>query len=328
MAHAKLVKERSLMLVNKNGGPSARLFSSKEMKRATNNFASDRVLGCGGFGEVYKGVLDDKTVVAIKSAKIGNVKGVEQVLNEVRVLSQVAHGNLVRLLGCCVETPLPLMVYEYVPNGNLYQHLEDNGSLLDWKIRLQIAVQSAEGLAYLHSACPPIYHRDVKSSNILLDKSMNARVADFGLSQLAKPDVYHVSTCAQGTVGYLDPEYYRTYHFTDKSDVYSFGVVLLELLTSQKAVDFTRGKENVNLAVMAQARKEGQLNEVFDPRLTKGASKEVIGSMTSVMEIARKCLNESGMDRPTMKEIVAALQHIKSVLEEGCHEKRSNGNSG
>ncbi|MCO5590327.1 hypothetical protein L7F22_044296 [Adiantum nelumboides] len=158
-ARAKLVKERSMILATNSGGKSARLFTDKEMKRATNNFARNRVLGCGGFGEVYKGELDDKTEVAIKSAKIGNVKGVDQVLNEVRILSQVNHRSLVRLLGCCVDSELPLMVYEYVTNGNLFDHLAANSSTLDWKTRLHIALQSAEGLAYLHSAAyPPIYH--------------------------------------------------------------------------------------------------------------------------------------------------------------------------
>ncbi|KAH7280700.1 hypothetical protein KP509_36G010100 [Ceratopteris richardii] len=317
VAHAKLVKERSLMLANNSGGKSARLFSKHEMKRATNNFARDRVLGCGGFGEVYKGELDDKTVVAIKSAKIGNIKGIDQVLNEVRVLSQVNHRSLVRLLGCCVESDLPLMVYEYVPNGNLYDHLQDKSNTLDWRTRLRIAVQSAEGLAYLHSAAyPPIYHRDVKSSNILLDKSMNARVADFGLSRLAEPDMTHVSTCAQGTLGYLDPEYYRNYQLTDKSDVYSFGVVLLELVTSQKAIDFFRGQDDVNLAVMVQIRKEeGRMDEVLDMQLVKGASKEVINSMRSVLNLALECLQENRLNRPSMKEAAETLQQIMHSLD-------------
>ncbi|MCO5590325.1 hypothetical protein L7F22_044294 [Adiantum nelumboides] len=316
-ARAKLVKERSMILATNSGGKSARLFTDKEMKRATNNFARNRVLGCGGFGEVYKGELDDKTEVAIKSAKIGNVKGVDQVLNEVRILSQVNHRSLVRLLGCCVDSELPLMVYEYVTNGNLFDHLAANSSTLDWKTRLHIACQSAEGLAYLHSAAyPPIYHRDVKSSNILLDKRMNARVADFGLSRLAEPDLSHVSTCAQGTLGYLDPEYYRNYQLTDKSDVYSFGVVLLELVTSQRAIDFMRSPDDVNLAVMVQIRKEeGKLDEVLDRELVKGASKETVNSMISVIDLALECLHENRLNRPSMKEVTETLQQIISSLE-------------
>lgn len=331
-AHAKLVKERSMILATNSGGKSARLFSSREMKHCTNNFARDRVLGCGGFGEVYKGELDDGTVVAIKSAKIGNIKGIDQVLNEVRILSQVNHRSLVRLLGCCVESELPLMVYEYVPNGNLYEHLVGlKGSILDWKTRLQIGFQSAEGLAYLHSAAyPPIYHRDVKSSNILLDKSLNARVADFGLSRLAEPDLSHVSTCAQGTLGYLDPEYYRNYQLTDKSDVYSFGVVLLELVTSQKAIDFSRSQDDVNLAVMVQIKEEQErIDEVLDPKLVKGASKDAVESMRSVVKLALECLHENRLNRPSMKEVAETLQQIISsleVAEKGAHLTDSGGN--
>eukprot|EP00250_Pteridium_aquilinum_P022308 c25348_g1_i2 orf=179-2143(-) len=328
-AHAKLVKERSMILATNSGGKSARLFSNKEMKRATNGFSRDRVLGCGGFGEVFKGELDDKTVVAIKSAKIGNIKGIDQVLNEVRILSQVNHRSLVRLLGCCVESELPLLVYEYVPNGNLYEHLASKKGTLDWKMRLQIGFQSAEGLAYLHSAAyPPIYHRDVKSSNILLDISMNARVADFGLSRLAEPDLTHVSTCAQGTLGYLDPEYYRNYQLTDKSDVYSFGVVLLELVTSQRAIDFARCQDDVNLAVMVQIRKEeGKVDEVLDPQLVKGASKEAVNSMRSVVDLALECLHENRLNRPSMKEVTETLQQIISSLEavERAAREKNNG---
>lgn len=267
---SKLTRERQEILSEGSGGRSAKLFSSQEMKRATHNFAKERLLGSGGFGDVYKGVLAGGTVVAVKSAKVGNMKGIEQVLNEVRVLSQVNHRGLVMLLGCCVETEQPLLVYEYIPNGTLLDHLKgDRGVFLDWHRRLKVAVQTAEGLAYLHSAAnPPIYHRDVKSSNILLDADLNARVSDFGLSRLAKADMSHISTCAQGTLGYLDPEYYRNYQLTAKSDVYSFGVVLLELVTSQKAIEFARGQDDVNLAMyVAGKARDGQIMEVVDARL-------------------------------------------------------------
>ncbi|KAH7430476.1 hypothetical protein KP509_09G101600 [Ceratopteris richardii] len=238
------------------------------MKRATRNFARDRLLGSGGFGDVYWGILDDGTDVAVKSAKVGNMKGIDQVLNEVRVLSQVNHRSLVMLLGCCVEAEQPLLVYEYIPNGTLLEHLQGDkhGAYLDWPTRLKVAAQTAEGLSYLHfSANPPIYHRDVKSSNILLDADLNAKVSDFGLSRLAQVDLTHISTCAQGTLGYLDPEYYRNYQLTDKSDVYSFGVVLLELVTSQKAIDFGRGQDFVNLAIYVDIMEhEGRAMEVID----------------------------------------------------------------
>ncbi|KAI5073219.1 hypothetical protein GOP47_0011232 [Adiantum capillus-veneris] len=331
-AHAKLVEERNMILATNSGGKSARLFSKQEMKRATNNFAPDRVLGCGGFGEVYKGILDDETEVAIKCTRVGKIKGVDPVLNEVRILSQVNHRNLVRLLGCCVESELPLMVYEYVPNGNLEDHIlqvAKSNVMLDWKTRLQIAFQSAEGLAYLHSAAyPPIYHRDVKASNILLDKSMNAKVADFGLSRLAEPDLTHISTCAQGTMGYLDPEYYRNYQLTDKSDVYSFGVVLLTLVTSERAIDFKRNTDDVNLATMVQIRKEHcKIDEVLDPQLVKGASKETVNSMRWVIDLALECLHESRLNRPSMKEVSEMLQQLILSLEASEREgvQKSDG---
>ncbi|KAJ9184385.1 hypothetical protein P3X46_004116 [Hevea brasiliensis] len=251
VTQAKLTKAREDILKSSNGGKTVRMFQLKEVKKATKNFSKDRVLGSGGFGEVYKAELQDGTVVAIKSAKVGNVKSTQQVLNEVGILSQVNHKNLVRLLGCCVEGEQPLMIYEYISNGTLHDLLHGNSStFLDWRRRLRIAFQTAEALAYLHSGVyTPIYHRDVKSTNILLDDDFNAKVADFGLSRLARPGLSHVSTCARGTLGYVDPEYYRNYQLTDKSDVYSYGVVLLELLTSQKAIDFSRDQDDVNLVI-------------------------------------------------------------------------------
>jgi serine/threonine protein kinase len=193
----------------------------------------------------------------------------------------VNHRNLVRLLGCCVDAEEPLLVYEYIPNGTLFDHLHttSRGIFLDWTTRLNIALQTAEALAYLHSAAfPPIYHRDVKSTNILLDDKLNAKVSDFGLSRLAETDLSHISTCAQGTLGYLDPEYYRNYQLTDKSDVYSFGVVLLELVTSQKAIDFDREDDDVNLAVYVLNKSEqGRIMDVVDPRLMENASQSCYG---------------------------------------------------
>ncbi|XWS55923.1 hypothetical protein CRYUN_Cryun09bG0041800 [Craigia yunnanensis] len=259
---AKLMKAREDMLKSNNGGKPAKMFRLKEVKKATR----DRFLGSGGFGEVNKGELPGGAVVAIKSAKVGNIKSVQQVLNEVGILSQVNHKNLVRLLGCCVEVEQPLMIYEYISNGTLHDHLHGKYStFLDWKTRVNIALQTAEALAYLHSAVyTPIYHRDVKSTNILLDDDFNAKVSDFGLSRLASPGLSHVSTCAQGTLGYMDPEYYRNYQLTDKSDVYSYGVVLLELLTSQRAIDFSRDQDDVNLAIyVSQRASNGAIMEVW-----------------------------------------------------------------
>lgn len=315
-ARERIARERELIL-NSGGGKSAKLFSGKEIKRATNNFSADRLLGAGGYGEVYKGILEDGTIVAIKCAKLGNTKGTDQVLNEVRILCQVNHKNLVGILGCCIELEQPLLVYEYVQNGTLLDHLQGgpNKKPLSWSSRLHIAHATAEGLAYLHfSALPPIYHRDVKSSNILLDKKMNAKVADFGLSRLAHTDLSHISTCAQGTLGYLDPEYYRNYQLTDKSDVYSFGVVLLELLTSQCAIDFNRPQDDVNLAVYVQRLvEEERLIDAVDPMLKKGASKMELETMKALGLLAMGCLEERRQNRPSMKEVAEEIQYIISI---------------
>ncbi|XP_051121464.1 wall-associated receptor kinase-like 20 [Andrographis paniculata] len=311
----RLTREREEIL-NAGGGKSAKNFTGKEIKKATNNFAKDRLLGSGGYGEVYKGILDDGTPVAVKCAKVGNTKGTDQVLNEVRILCQVNHRSLVGLLGCCVDLAQPLLVYEYVPNGTLLDRLQGaNRASLPWKRRLEIAHETAEGLAYLHfSAVPPIYHRDVKSSNILLDEKLHGKVSDFGLSRLAHTDMSHISTCAQGTLGYLDPEYYRNYQLTDKSDVYSFGVVLLELLTGQKAIDFNRAADDVNLAVYVQRLVgEERVMEAVDPVLKEGASALEMETMKALGFLAVGCLEERRQNRPSMKEVAEEIQYIISI---------------
>lgn len=321
----KLAKEREDMLKSSSGGKYARMFSLREIKKATNGFSKERILGSGGFGEVYKGELQDGTTVAIKSAKVGNVKSTQQVINEVGILSQVNHKNLVQLLGCCVEAELPLMIYEYVSNGTLHDHLHGKyPNFLDWKTRLRIALQTAEALAYLHSAAyTPIYHRDVKSTNILLDDKFNAKVADFGISRLASPGLSHVSTCAQGTMGYLDPEYYRNYQLTDKSDVYSYGVVLLELLTSQKVIDFSRDQDDVNLAMYVRQRvSSSSLMEVLDQCLLgEEPSDKKIASLKIFSELALACLREKKEERPSMKDIVRELQFITNMM---CEEDQDS----
>ncbi|MCO5608262.1 hypothetical protein L7F22_062468 [Adiantum nelumboides] len=338
-ARTRLSKDRQLILSEGGGGRSAKLYTSQEMRRATHNFAKERLLGSGGFGDVYKGVLVDGTVVAVKSAKVGNIKGIEQVLNEVRILSQVNHRSLVMLLGCCVETEQPLLVYEYIANGTLLEHLKGyrGTNLLDWRTRLKVAVQTAEGLAYLHSSAnPPIYHRDVKSSNILLDSELNAKVSDFGLSRLAHADLSHISTCAQGTLGYLDPEYYRNYQLTAKSDVYSFGVVLLELVTSQRAIEFARGQDNVNLAIyVAGMAEEGRAMEVVDPRLLgRSADASLIARATSgvgfdssstAFDSSSTANCSTSSPAPLLRNAMSARSHQRE-LENGGRESMANSN--
>ncbi|XP_023758727.1 wall-associated receptor kinase-like 20 [Lactuca sativa] len=315
---AEVAKKREELFKSNSGMKSARMFTLKELKTSTNGFSKDRILGIGGFGEVYKGNLPDGTIIAVKSAKVGNIKSTQQVLNEVAILSQVNHKNLVQLLGCCIEAEQPLMIYEFISKGTLYQHLhKESSNFLNWQLRVKICLQTAEALAYLHnSAHTPIYHRDIKSTNILLDDDFNAKVSDFGLSRLARPGLSHVSTCAQGTLGYLDPEYYRNYQLTDKSDVYSFGVVLLEVLTTKKAIDFERGEEDVNLAVYVAQRSDSVM-EVVDRRLVgEEPPGPVVVSVKMFCKLALACLREKKGDRPNMKEVVQELQSIINVLNQ------------
>ncbi|KAK2972312.1 hypothetical protein RJ640_014370 [Escallonia rubra] len=288
----------------------------------------------GGFGEVFKGVLEDGTITAVKRAKPGNTKGISQVLNEVRILCQVNHRSLVRLLGCCVELEQPLLIYEYVPNGTLFEHLHGLRShkcaTFDWRRRLSIAHQTAEGLAYLHfSAVPPIYHRDVKSSNILLDEKLDAKVSDFGLSRLvdtSENDCSHICTSAQGTLGYLDPEYYLNLQLTDRSDVYSLGVVLLELLTSTKVIDFNREEENVNLVVyMKSIIDEEKLMDVVDSALKEGASNIELDTMRALGNLAAACLGERRQNRPSMKEVAEEIDGNDMIASARCSQRHDEG---
>lgn len=322
-AHFSLTKFREDMLnANNSAGKSAKIFTGKEITRATNNFSKDNVLGSGGFGEVFKGVLDDGTITAVKRAKPGNTKGMDQIFNEVRILCQVNHRSLVKLMGCCLELEQPLLIYEYIRNGTLFEHLHAGNFntskrvSLTWPMRLIIAHQTAEGLAYLHdSVVPRIYHRDIKSSNILLDDKLNAKVADFGLSRLAMTESSHITTCAQGTLGYLDPEYYLNFQLTDKSDVYSFGVVLLELLTSKKAIDFNRQEEDVNLVVYVKnILREERLMDAIDPRIKEGAGIVELETMKALGSLASACLDERRQNRPSMKEVADEIEYIISIV--------------
>ncbi|KAF7845455.1 wall-associated receptor kinase-like 20 [Senna tora] len=320
-AELSLSRARDILEGDNSSGKSAKIFTIKEMTRATSKFSKHNLVGSGGFGEVFKGTLDDGTLTAIKRAKPGNTRAADQLLNEVRILCQLNHRSLVRLLGCCIDLPNePLLVYEFVPNGTLFDHLHNASAWapLSWHRRLKIAHQTAEGLSYLHnSAIPRIFHRDIKSSNILLDDNLDAKVSDFGLSRLAISEASHITTCAQGTLGYLDPEYYINFQLTDKSDVYSFGVVLLEILTSKKALDFGREEEDVNLVVFVKrAMKHGRLMDVVDRTVRIGAGRVELESMKALGSLAASCLDEQRQKRPSIKDVADEIHYILRMLSD------------
>ncbi|KAK2635234.1 hypothetical protein Ddye_030026 [Dipteronia dyeriana] len=291
------------------------IFSYSELAEATNNFHHEQELGGGGFGTVYHGILRDGREVAVKRLYEHNSKRVEQFMNEIKILTLLRHKNFVMLYGCtsCRSQGL-LLVYEFIPNGTVADHLYGDRAyscLLTWPIRMNIAIETATALAYLHAS--DIIHRDVKTNNILLDNKFCVKVADFGLSRLFPTDVTHVSTAPLGTPGYVDPEYHQSYQLTDKSDVYSFGVVLIELISSMPAVDMSRHANEINLANLAINRiQKRAVDELIDPCLGSHSDEEVKIMATSVAELAFLCLQQSREMRPTMDMVLKELERIKN----------------
>eukprot|EP00253_Pinus_taeda_P026353 PITA_26353 len=241
------------------------IFSYEALRQSTNGFHEENELGVGGFGSVYMGKLWDGRMVAVKRLYQDNSRRLEQFINEVKIFSTLNHPHVVRLYGCTpADSPELLLVYELVPNGTLADHLHGyrkTPNVLPWNTRLNIAIQTAQALAFLHALDPPIIHRDVKSSNILLDENLDTKLADFGLCRLVPVDASHVTTIPQGTPGYVDPEYYQCYQLTEKSDVYSFGVVLMEIVSAKIAMDINRNRKEINLANLAITKiQEGALH--------------------------------------------------------------------
>ena len=302
------------LLSSKVNVEKTKLFSSKDLENATDNYNVNRILGQGGQGTVYKGMLADGKIVAVKRSKVIDEGKLEEFINEVFILSQINHRNVVKLLGCCLETEVPLLVYEFIPNGTLSHYLYDQNEEFPptWDMRLRIATEVAGALFYLHSAASsPIYHRDIKSTNILLDDKYRAKVADFGTSRSVAIDQTHLTTIVQGTFGYLDPEYFQSSQFTEKSDVYSFGVVLVELLTGEKAISSTRTQEIKSLATyFIHSMEESNLFDIIDARVMNDANKEEI---IAVANLAKMCLNLNGKNRPTMKEVAIQLESVQML---------------
>ncbi|KAE8788709.1 putative serine/threonine-protein kinase [Hordeum vulgare] len=314
---------------NLAGSPCTHIFTYEELDAATDGFGTANELGAGGFGTVYKGVLRDGSVVAVKRLYKNSYKGVEQFANEVDILSRLRHPNLVALYGCTSSCRDLLLVYEFVPNGTLADHLHHGNAgggdplMLSWPTRLGIAVETAAALAYLHAH--QVLHRDVKTTNILLDGGLHVKVADFGLSRLFPADgaTQHVSTAPQGTPGYVDPAYQHRYQLTDKSDVYSFGVVLMELVSSRPAVDMARPGTDVNLGSMAVRMIQCcEIDRLVDPRLGYGSSSssETKGTIDLVAEVAFRCLQPEQDVRPSIGEVLDVLRqaHQSVTAEKGA----------
>ncbi|XWS20571.1 hypothetical protein CRYUN_Cryun31cG0113400 [Craigia yunnanensis] len=280
------------MFSNEGGIQKAKLFNSKELDTATDHFNKNRILGQGGQGTVYKGMLVDGQIVAVKKSIVMDADKVEEFINEVVILSQINHRNVVKLLGCCLVTEVPLLVYEFISNGTLFQYLNDKNEefQLSWEMRLRIATEAVEALSYLHSSASlPIYHRDIKSTNILLDEKYRAKVSDFGISRSLNVDQTHLTTNVQGTFGYLYPEYFQSSQFTAKSDVYSFGVVLIELITGEKPISTVRVEEGNSLAThFIISMQENRLFQIVDARIMQDSVHEEI---IAAAKLAYRCLS-------------------------------------
>ncbi|CAN7096900.1 unnamed protein product [Brassica rapa subsp. narinosa] len=306
--------------------PNLKSFSFSELKSATRNFRPDSVLGEGGFGCVFKGWIDEKSltatrpgtglVIAVKKLNQDGWQGHQEWLAEVNYLGQFSHGHLVKLIGYCLEDEHRLLVYEFMPRGSLENHLFRRGLYfqpLSWKLRLKVALGAARGLAFLHSSETRVIYRDFKTSNILLDLDYNAKLSDFGLAKDGPVgDKSHVSTRVIGTHGYAAPEYMATGHLTTKSDVYSFGVVLLELLSGRRAVDKNRPSGERNLVEWAKPylANKRKIFRVIDTRLQDQYSME---EACKVAILSLRCLTTETKLRPNMSEVVSHLEHIQSL---------------
>ncbi|XP_021731598.1 probable receptor-like serine/threonine-protein kinase At4g34500 [Chenopodium quinoa] len=287
-----------------------RWYSLRELEVATRGFSDENIIGEGGYGIVYKGVLEDGSIVAVKNLLNNKGQAEKEFKVEVEAIGKVRHKNLVGLVGYCADGAQRILVYEYVDNGTLEQWLHgDVGDVspLTWDIRMKIAIGTAKGLAYLHEGLEPkVVHRDVKSSNILLDKNWNAKVSDFGLAKLLGSEASYVTTRVMGTFGYVSPEYASTGMLSEWSDVYSFGVLLMELISGRCPVDYSKPPGEMNLVdwfkgMVATRRAE----EVVDPLITVQPSSR---ALKRVLLICLRCIDLDANKRPKMGQIVHMLE--------------------
>ncbi|GLJ29890.1 hypothetical protein SUGI_0590880 [Cryptomeria japonica] len=310
-------------------GIFCRYFSFSEIQDATNNFDDSLLLGVGGFGKVYRGEISGGTGVAIKRAKTQSLQGSHEFRNEIDLLSRLRHKNLVSLIGYCDQNSEMCLVYDYVPNGTLEKHLHGKNpgsTVLSWKQRLEICIGAAKGLDYLHSgAFQTVIHRDVKSTNILLDENLSAKVSDFGLSKtVGTSDQSHVTTDVKGSFGYMDPEYFYSLTLTKKSDVYSFGVVLFEVLCAKPAVMSTQSGEKINLSdCVLEHLRDDALEHMIDPNLVGDITSD---SFQIFAEVGEKCLAGGGEERPSMADVVWHLEFSLQIHETAtCQRKTTCG---
>ncbi|PIN04168.1 Serine/threonine protein kinase [Handroanthus impetiginosus] len=293
-------------------------FSLRELQIATSNFNPKNILGQGGFGVVYKGILPNRTVVAVKRLKDPSFTGEVQFQTEVEMIGLALHRNLLRLYGFCMNPEEKLLVYPYMPNGSVADRLRDPGQenpSLDWSKRMHIAVGASRGLLYLHEQCnPKIIHRDVKAANILLDESFEAVVGDFGLAKLLDPRDSHVTTAVRGTVGHIAPEYLSTGQSSEKTDVFGFGILLLELITGQKALDAANGQVQKGMILdwVRTLYGEKRVEELVDKNL-KGCYNA--DELEKAVELALKCTQSNPDFRPKMSEVLKILEGINGNSE-------------
>lgn len=329
-----LISRRAVMKEAKSRGPASSLpsdlctqFSISEIKEATKDFNNLLIIGRGGFGNVYKGFLNgDSIPVAIKRLNPGSQQGALEFQTEIGMLSQLRYLHLVSLIGYCNDDGQMILVYDYMARGTLRDHLYNSDNPpLPWDRRLKICIGAARALHYLHTgASKVIIHRDVKTTNILLDEEWVAKVSDFGLCKFGPNfSKTHVSTQVKGSIGYLDPEYYRLQLLTEKSDVYSFGVVLLEVLCARPPILRTGDKKQVNLAVWAtECYRNGKIGDIIDPFL-KGNAPPVC--LNQFAEVAMRCVNDDRIRRPSMSDVVWGLEFVFQLLRESSEKSEKLG---
>ncbi|KAL7155041.1 hypothetical protein ABFS83_03G047100 [Erythranthe nasuta] len=302
-------------------------YTLRELEESTNGFADENVIGEGGYGIVYRGVLDDNSTVAVKNLLNNRGQAEREFKVEVEAIGRVRHKNLVRLLGYCAEGTHRILVYEYVNNGNLEQWIHgDVGpySPLTWDIRMNIILGTAKGLTYLHECLEPkVVHRDIKSSNILLDKQWKAKVSDFGLAKLIGSEKSYITTRVMGTFGYVAPEYASTGMLNERSDVYSFGILIMEILTGRNPVDYSRPPGEVNLVDWLKAMVSNRNSEgVLDPKILEKPSSR---ALKRTLLVALRCVDPNSQKRPKMGHVVHMLEADDFPFRDDRRGGRENG---